>query len=76
MTSLTEAKLVALKADLIREDGCLERLCEHGVGHTVGSSRDNDPRLKEPYFWVHGCCAGLDGKPCCSDYLQEEYIEP
>ena len=46
--------------DLVREDGRLERLCEHGIGHTVGHL---DPsKLKLDYIWVHGC----DG--CCKNY--------
>lgn len=46
--------------DLIREDGRLERVCKHGVGHTVGHL---DPKeLSSRYTWIHGC----DG--CCSTY--------
>jgi len=52
------------KYDLIREDGRLERLCKHGVGHTVGHR--NAKMLKEPYIWIHGC----DG--CCHDYPRME----
>ena len=63
-----DAKMNRLKADLIREDGRLERHCEHGVGHTVGSMRENDPRLKEDWFYVHGCC----GEHCCREYETEE----
>ena len=49
---------------LTREDGRLERICEHGIGHTVGHK---DPRkLRERYAWVHGC----DG--CCRDYPRME----
>jgi hypothetical protein len=46
--------------DLVRADGRLERVCEHGVGHTVGHK--NAKMLKEEYIWIHGC----DG--CCRDY--------
>ena len=50
----------AIKYDLVREDGRLERMCEHGIGHTVGHL---DPaQLASRYTWIHGC----DG--CCSDY--------
>lgn len=46
--------------DIVREDGRLERLCPHGIGHTVGH-RDAS-QLRDRYTWVHGC----DG--CCNDY--------
>jgi hypothetical protein len=45
---------------LIREDGRVERLCEHGIGHCVGHLR-----RWEKWMGVHGC----DG--CCREY--EEY---
>jgi hypothetical protein len=48
--------------DLVREDGRLERLCSHGVGHTVGHK--NSEKLKDEYIWIHGC----DG--CCTDYAR------
>ena len=44
----------------IREDGRVERICEHGVGHPVGHV--NTERESEDWMWVHGC----DG--CCRDY--------
>jgi hypothetical protein len=46
--------------DLVREDGRLERLCKHGIGHTVGHK--DSRQLRSRYTWVHGC----DG--CCRDY--------
>lgn len=50
--------------DLCREDGRLERLCTHGIGHPVGHLRG--------YFvgWegIHGC----DG--CCHDYPTMPYF--
>jgi hypothetical protein len=46
--------------DLVREDGRLERTCQHGVGHTVGHLKRS--LLKDSYIWIHGC----DG--CCRDY--------
>jgi hypothetical protein len=50
--------------DLVREDGRLERMCPHGIGHTVGH---RDPKkLKDRSVWIHGC----DG--CCRDYKQME----
>ena len=53
-----------LKASIIREDGRLERLCEHGVGHTVGHV--DDTRLTERHIWTHGC----DG--CCAGYERQD----
>lgn len=38
-----------------REDGRIEWICYHGIGHTVFSP------IKGKYAFVHGC----DG--CCSD---------
>jgi hypothetical protein len=46
--------------DLVREDGRLERVCKHGIGHTVGHK--DSRQLRSRYTWVHGC----DG--CCRDY--------
>ena len=43
---------------LWRGDGRLERICEHGVGHTVAD-------LSKNKNFVHGC----DG--CCRDYARE-----
>jgi hypothetical protein len=49
------------KFDLIREDGRLERICEHGIGHTVGHC---DPtECLSRHTWIHGC----DG--CCHLYM-------
>lgn len=62
------AKILRLKADTVREDGRLERVCKHGVGHTVGYVADNHPELKQEWFWVHGCC----GEHCCREYEREE----
>lgn len=50
--------------DLIREDGRLERLCEHGIGHTVGHFDGKE--VGKPYWDVHGC----DG--CCRNYVKME----
>lgn len=49
--------------DLIREDGRLERTCQHGIGHTVGHLDPN--QLIHDYIWVHGC----DG--CCFTYQKQ-----
>jgi hypothetical protein len=48
---------------LVREDGRLERVCPHGVGHTVGHR--NRDKLNS-YVWIHGC----DG--CCHEYKRME----
>ncbi len=54
----------AVTYDLVREDGRLERMCEHGIGHTVGHVK---PKLcKDKYVWIHGC----DG--CCAFYDKME----
>jgi hypothetical protein len=50
--------------DLVRYDNRLERICEHGIGHTVGH-QDTD-QLSNPTMWIHGC----DG--CCKDYKRME----
>lgn len=48
------------KVDLVREDGRIERLCKHDIGHTVGHV---DPKqLPHSWIWIHGC----DG--CCEDW--------
>ena len=62
-----KAKMVRLKADLIREDGRLERTCEHGIGHTVGDVRKPGPHLNQRYFFAHGCCG------CCAGWDVEEW---
>jgi hypothetical protein len=51
------------KFDLTRADGRLERVCEHGVGHTVGHQRGY---LLGSYETIHGC----DG--CCKEYIMQE----
>jgi hypothetical protein len=45
---------------IIREDGRVEQVCEHGVGHPIGHVREWD----ESWMGVHGCC----GEHCCQDY--------
>lgn len=53
-----------VKYDLVREDGRLERVCAHGIGHTVGHITG---KSLGRWGYVHGC----DG--CCKDYeMQEE----
>jgi len=42
---------------LNRMDGRVERICEHGVGHTVYAPEGSD--------YIHGC----DG--CCKGYKEE-----
>lgn len=63
MTDTQREHMTRLKADTIREDGRLERHCEHGIGHTVGHL-DNEPLGR--YGYVHGC----DG--CCRGYLYQD----
>lgn len=57
----------SLGGSLIREDGRIERVCEHEVGHTVGHI--NSIKLADDYIWIHGC----DG--CCSTYKRQEVME-
>ena len=53
--------MVKHMADTIRSDGRLERTCEHGVGHPVGSVGP-----WESWMGVHGC----DG--CCSKWGKDD----
>jgi hypothetical protein len=64
MSRPLQEKVKKLKADLIREDGRLERHCEHGVGHTVGHV--NHAEIYGEYAFMHGC----DG--CCRGWEKEE----
>ena len=53
-----------------RIDGRVERMCEHGCGHTVcvrGSASVIAGR-DDSAWWVHGCDVGPDGRACCADY--------
>jgi hypothetical protein len=34
------AKMARLNASVLREDGRIERMCNHGIGHTVGNAAD------------------------------------
>ena len=52
-----------LKETSIRQDGRVEWLCEHGIGHTIYVPKKH---TKDISWWVHGC----DG--CCEqDYVKE-----
>ena len=44
----------------VRFDGRVERVCIHGVGHTIST------RASRGDNWVHGC----DG--CCAEYARKE----
>ena len=44
----------------IREDGRVELVCDHGVGHPIGHIRKDG--WGAPWMGVHGCCVG----GCCS----------
>ena len=60
-----------LKADLIRETGLFERLCDRGVGHPVGHMRG--------WLWdfelVHGCYRLRCGKCPCTGWPTQEVRE-
>ena len=43
----------------IREDGRVERVCKHGIGHTIYNPHD-----WSKWSMSHGCCQ--DG--CCEKY--------
>ena len=49
---------------LVREDGRIERVCAHGVGHPIGHRRRWDD-----WMGVHGC----DG--CCAAWTGDTYGE-
>lgn len=55
-----QALMDLLKADILREDGRLERSCRHGCGHPVGHIEK-----WEPWMAIHGC----DG--CCAQWTKE-----
>lgn len=46
---------------LVREDGRTERVCEHGIGHTI----DAPEQLKKSWdkYWDVHCCDG-----CCKKW--------
>lgn len=44
---------------IVREDGRLERICKHGIGHCIGHV---DMKKWMKWMAIHGC----DG--CCSTY--------
>lgn len=48
---------------IIREDGRVERLCSHGVGHPIGHTR-----RWEKWMEMHGC----DGCCCFFEGFEEE----
>ena len=61
---------IVVKGDAVRwrSDGRIERVCEHGIGHTISVKyvkyREPDGSVS-PSWWAHGC----DG--CCKDYERE-----
>ena len=68
MNKALKVKMIRLKADTIREDGRLERMCEHGVGHPVGHVyNEMTYKLGGQYMWLHGCC----GARCCRYWAKE-----
>jgi len=51
------------KDSLIRRtDGRLERLCAHGIGHTISIPKSVKGKKDKEAWWIHGC----DG--CCKNY--------
>lgn len=51
-----------VQANIIREDGRLERVCTHGCGHPVGHMRG----FLLGFETIHGCCG------CCSGWLTQK----
>ena len=47
---------------VLRGDNRVERVCIHGVGHTIATLAQRHPN------WVHGCC----GAGCCAEYRTKE----
>lgn len=45
---------------VLREDNRIERVCVHGIGHTIATLAQQHPN------WIHGC----DG--CCAEYARKE----
>ncbi len=64
----TDATMTRLRADIVREDGRLERSCKHGVGHPVGHMKSR--MLRDESMWAHHCCE-TDGRSCCADWIND-----
>lgn len=57
-----EVRLAGARMDICcREDGRIEQVCRHGVGHPIGHYTK-----WENWMWGHGC----DG--CCEKWLNVE----
>ena len=52
--------------NITRADGRIEKLCEHGIGHTIYVPEEHKD---DDYWWIHGC----DG--CCSGWTVLDYGE-
>jgi hypothetical protein len=52
---------------LTRSDGRVERVCEHGIGHTIAVPAHY---FEDVSWWVHGC----DG--CCRTFARRTVEEP
>ena len=65
---MTITKILDSTNQIYREDGRIEQLCEHGVGHPIGH-RNAKMCRKDSWIWVHGC----DG--CCNKFPEIEYYE-
>lgn len=51
---------------LTREDGRVERVCKHGVGHPIRHRTEASGTRWEQWMGVHGC----DG--CCSQWKDDQ----
>lgn len=58
----------AVNANVLREDGVLQRTCEHGVRHPVGDlHRDSVKREELEAHALYHCCP----KQCCAAWRGE-----
>ncbi len=63
MSNWTTATMSRLRADILREDGRIERSCTHGTAHPVGHMKSSG--LRDASMWAHEC----DG--CCEDWIND-----
>jgi hypothetical protein len=62
------AKMHAVQATTVREDGLLLRFCEHGVTHPVGHLHFGAVPTKEAEAHAHRCCPST----CCLRWMPLE----
>lgn len=67
VTESVLAKMNALHAGSLREDGLILRRCEHGVKHPVGHIHTNRVGLEESRSHEQRCCPDA----CCKAWAVE-----